>query len=416
MTNASSSGSGIHGAREIASAVGAGEVGPLEAAEASRDALSREQQRLRTSITLVDKLMPPEVPNGPLSGVPVHVKDLIDTAGLRTTYGSALFAEHVPDSTAECVRRLQRAGAVVVGKANLHEFAWGLTSQNPHWGNVVNPHDPSRTPGGSSGGNAAAVAAGLVPIGIGTDTAGSIRVPAACCDVVGFKPSNDSVPTTGVFPLAPSLDCIGPITNTVDDCALVFSVLAGQSELVVDWQGLRVAATTETLRELLARVGIVASLVDAPVPPRECSAILPGEGWRTHRDLVAQHADQYGENALRKIRLAAEMDEACYEQGISAARRWRARVACERDYDVLVQMTLTMPVPGAGVDEIAIRQEFGRNARWVNVLRWAAASVGKVHVAGPDNWAVLTIARRVEQSRAEAMPHSLKPGTGRPRP
>src|SRR5215217_6519140 len=128
-------------------------------------------------------------PDRPAEGIPLAVKDLFDTAGLVTTYGSAIFADNVPGATAEAVRRLEAAGYASVGKTNLHEFAYGVTSQNPHFGTVPNPTAPGRTSGGSSGGSAAAVAAGLADAALGTDSGGSIRIPAACCAIVGFKPT-----------------------------------------------------------------------------------------------------------------------------------------------------------------------------------------------------------------------------------
>src|SRR5436305_10806092 len=152
------------------------------------------------------------------AGRPVAVKDLLDTAGLTTTYGSALFVDHVPAESAESVRRLEAAGYVVAGKTNLHEFAYGVSSQNPHFGTVPNPTFPGRLAGGSSGGSAAAVAAGDVELALGTDSAGSIRIPAAWCGVVGFKPSYGLVPADGCFPLAPSFDTVGPIASTVEGC------------------------------------------------------------------------------------------------------------------------------------------------------------------------------------------------------
>src|SRR6266545_1483225 len=158
-------------------------------------------------------------PEEPGSGIPLAVKDLFDTAGLTTTYGSAIFAEHVPAATAEAVARLEQAGYANVGKTNLHEFAYGTTSENPHFGNVPNPLAPGRIAGGSSGGSAAALAAGLADAAIGSDTGGSIRIPAACCGVVGFKPTFDLVPLAGCFPLAPSLDHGGPRAPAPCSCA-----------------------------------------------------------------------------------------------------------------------------------------------------------------------------------------------------
>src|SRR5206468_614184 len=148
---------------------------------------------------------------GAQPGKRLAVKDLFDTAGLVTTYGSILFADHVPAQTAEAVRRLEAAGWVDVGKTNLHEFAYGTTSENPHFGTVPNPVAPGRLAGGSSGGSAAAIAAGLADGALGTDSGGSIRIPAACTGTVGFKPTYGLVPTEGCFPLAPSFDHAGPM-------------------------------------------------------------------------------------------------------------------------------------------------------------------------------------------------------------
>src|SRR5579862_9490943 len=159
-------------------------------------------------------------------GIRLAVKDLFDTAGVRTTYGSAVFADHVPERSAEAVLRLERAGYVDVGKANLHEFAYGVTSQNLHYGTVPNPAAPGRTAGGSSGGSAAALALGLADAALGTDSGGSIRIPAACCAVTGFKPTYGLVPLDGVFPLAASYDHAGPLARDVTGCIDVMRVLA----------------------------------------------------------------------------------------------------------------------------------------------------------------------------------------------
>src|ERR671930_1506829 len=164
-------------------------------------------------------------PDRPGEGIPLAVKDLFDTAGLTTTYGSALFADHVPEETAEVVRRLEAAGYANLGKTNLHEFAYGVTSENPHFGTVPNPLREGRIAGGSSGGSAAALAAGLADAALGTDSGGSIRIPAACCRIVGFKPSYGLVPLEGCFPLAPSFDHAGPIGRDVGGCIDMLRVL-----------------------------------------------------------------------------------------------------------------------------------------------------------------------------------------------
>ena len=187
----------------------------------------REEIRSDAWNAVITEVEPGAALPGPLHGKRLLVKDLFDTAGIRTTYGSKIYAEHVPTRTAPAVQRLVDAGAVIVGKANLHEFAWGVTSQNPWYGTVRNPTHPGRTTGGSSGGNAAALAAGLCDLGIGTDTGGSIRLPASCCDIVGLKPAWGRIPTEGVFPLCPTYDTVGPMATSVADVALMWSVLAG---------------------------------------------------------------------------------------------------------------------------------------------------------------------------------------------
>ena len=144
------------------------------------------------------------VPDDPAPGIPLAVKDLLDTAGLTTTYGSAVFSEHVPSVSADSVRLAEAAGYANIGKTNLHEFAYGITSENARFGTVPNPVAPGRIAGGSSGGSAAALAANLADVALGTDSGGSIRIPAACCGVVGFKPTYDLVSSVGCFPLAPS--------------------------------------------------------------------------------------------------------------------------------------------------------------------------------------------------------------------
>lgn len=163
---------------------------------------------------------------GPLHGIPIAHKDLISTKGVRTTSGSKLFADHVPSSDARVVERLNAAGAVMVGKTGLHELAYGITSDNPHFGTIRNPRNPEHIPGGSSGGSAVAVATGMALMATGTDTGGSIRIPASYCGVVGIKPTYGLVSVVGVQPLGFSLDHIGPLTTTVGDARVSLDVMA----------------------------------------------------------------------------------------------------------------------------------------------------------------------------------------------
>ncbi len=176
---------------------------------------------------LADEELAKGVDRGPLHGIPVAVKDVFCTKGVRTTCGSKLFEDHVPGHDAAVVEKLQAAGAVIVGKTGLHELAYGVTSNNPHFGAVRNPWDADRIPGGSSGGSGAAVAAGMVFMATGSDTGGSIRIPAAYCGTVGLKPTFGRVSRYGVMPLDFSLDHMGPLTRSVRDAAVTLAALAG---------------------------------------------------------------------------------------------------------------------------------------------------------------------------------------------
>lgn len=164
---------------------------------------------------------------GPFHGIPIAYKDLVYTRGVRTTAGSQIFKDFVPTYDATVVERLRAAGAISIGKANLHELAYGITSKNSHYGFVLNPLDPKRIPGGSSGGSAALVAGSFVPMALGTDTGGSIRVPASYCGITGIKPTYGRVSRYGVLPLAFSLDHVGPLGSCVEDCALALDAIAG---------------------------------------------------------------------------------------------------------------------------------------------------------------------------------------------
>jgi aspartyl-tRNA(Asn)/glutamyl-tRNA(Gln) amidotransferase subunit A len=196
---------------------------------------------------------------GPLHGIPVSLKDLFDTRGIRTTCGSRILSEHVPAGDAAVTERLRAAGAVLLGKTAMHEFAFGVTTDNPHYGPTRNPWRPDRIPGGSSGGSGAAVAAGLGPASLGTDTGGSVRIPAALCGVVGLKPTYGRVSRHGVFPLSWTLDHVGPLTRRVEDAAIVLQAIAGPDRRDASTLGHDVPDFVAGLREPLAgkRVGVL---------------------------------------------------------------------------------------------------------------------------------------------------------------
>lgn len=218
-------------AADLAALVRAGTVSAAEVASAYAARIERLDPDLAAFITVtIDgsagaAATPPR--DGRLAGVPIGIKDIIDTAGVRTTCGSRILADRVPDRDAEVWRRLALEGATSAGKTNTHEFAAGGTAENDHYGHVRNPWDTTRVAGGSSGGSGAAVAAAMVGAALGTDTAGSVRIPAGCCGVVGLKPTYGLVPVSGVYPLSWTLDTVGPLARTVRDAALLLEVLAG---------------------------------------------------------------------------------------------------------------------------------------------------------------------------------------------
>jgi len=216
-------------------------ISPVELTKACLQRIERLNPRLNAYITVTAEAalsraheLEAEVMRGrwrgPLHGIPVAVKDNIDTAGIRTTAASDLFKDRVPSEDAEVVRKLKNAGAILLGKTNLHEFALGVSSSVSYFGPVHNPWAPDRIPGGSSGGSAVATAAGLCLGSLGTDTAGSVRIPACYCGIVGFKPTYGRVSNRGVVPLSWTLDHVGPLCRTVKDAALILGVIAGYDE------------------------------------------------------------------------------------------------------------------------------------------------------------------------------------------
>jgi aspartyl-tRNA(Asn)/glutamyl-tRNA(Gln) amidotransferase subunit A len=226
--------------RELGSELRSGRVSSAELVERAI-ARARECEEMNLFITVTDSQARERAAErdrelrrgedrGPLHGVPIAFKDLFYTRGVRTTAGSPLFADFVPEFDGEVVARLEQAGAISIGKTNLHELAFGITSRNPHYGPVINPLDKSRLAGGSSGGSAAAVAAGIIPVALGTDTGGSVRIPASFCGIVGLKPTYERVSRRGILPLAFTLDHVGPLGASVEDCALALNAMVGTEE------------------------------------------------------------------------------------------------------------------------------------------------------------------------------------------
>lgn len=276
---------------------------------------------------------------GPLHGIPYGAKDIFDTAGIRTTYGSSFFRDHVPVEDAECVARLQRAGAVLLGKCHTHEFAAAATTINPHYGTTRNPWNLERIAGGSSGGSAAAVAAGLCPAALGSDTGGSIRVPAAHCGVVGLKPTHGRVSLSGVCPNVLSFDHVGTLTRTARDAALVLQAIAGydprdamsrdvpvpdfSASLGEGIRGARIALcpdftgqaevdgeVAEALERAGATLGDLGARLETVAFPhyerieRAMTAILGAEFAEFHRPFYAEHPEGYGQDVRARLERA----------------------------------------------------------------------------------------------------------------
>ena len=385
---------------------------------------------------------------GPVHGVPVGLKDLVDTADVPTTAASALFKGRIPGEDAEIVHRLKNAGAVLLGKQNLHEFAYGGSSVISYFGEVRNAWNSEHIAGGSSGGSATAVAAGLCYGAIGTDTAGSIREPAALCGVVGLKPTYGRVSAHGVIPLSWSLDHIGPICSTVADCALMLQVIAGYDPGDENCANVPVndyAADIER-RSNRTRIGIPRQVFYEDLDPEVNSAIeqalgvlqavsgeihevelaVPtdralqaAESYAYHAEFVARSPELYQPETLRRIRSGEKISAAEMEQQRRELRRMRSEISqIFENIDVLV--TPTTPIAAPALDELKNNPDLLRprelmllrNTRPFNVWGLPAISVPcgfassglpiGLQIAGP-HWLesrVLQVAYAYEQATA----------------
>lgn len=354
---------------------------------------------------------------GPLHGIPVSLKDLVDTKGIRTTCGSRILSDHIPTADATVAARLRTAGAVLLGKNALHEFAFGVTTNNPHYGPTRNPWRLDRIPGGSSGGSGAAVAAGLGPVSIGTDTGGSIRIPAALCGIVGLKPTYGRISRHGVFPLSWSLDHVGPLTRTVQDAALVLQAIAGPDpedpstlgQTVPDFSaglgkpltGLRVGVLADEYHsemaddvrapfraavDVLARLGLVAEDVEFPRATEARTAavtILFAEAASVHERWLRDRAKEYGLDTLALLRQGQFLTATQYLR----AQRARTPIAKEvgallRRYGALVSPTIPLVAPAIGEPTVTLggrpgdaRGAVTRLVRLINLVGLPAITV-----------------------------------------
>jgi aspartyl-tRNA(Asn)/glutamyl-tRNA(Gln) amidotransferase subunit A len=364
---------------------------------------------------VITEVEPAPAAPGPLHGMRLMVKDLFDTAGIRTTYGSRIHADHVPERTASAVRRLTDAGAVIVGKANLDEFAWGVCGQNHWYGTIANPHAPGRTAGGSSGGSAAALAAGLCDIALGTDTGGSIRIPSACCDTVGLKTQWGRIATDGVFPLCPTFDTVGPMATSVADVALTWSVLAGAPVPAPRLEGLTVGLLTrppsltgaavpenraaEAYVDRLEALGARVVPASIPDPEADTFPLFLFEAARSHAGTFPSRADEYGPNIRAKLTAAQAVEPAAVDAARDAVARWRR---LRPPVDLYVCPCIGDELPPDDCDELVERDRLCAFMRAFNMLGWAGLAIGDLQLAAPADEVVLAAGlawERAERAR-----------------
>jgi aspartyl-tRNA(Asn)/glutamyl-tRNA(Gln) amidotransferase subunit A len=340
---------------------------------------------------------------GPLHGIPIGLKDLIDVAGVRTTAASRVFENRLAQADAEVVRRLREAGAIILGKQNLHEFAYGGSSVISANGPVHNPWNVEQITGGSSGGSAASVAAGLGYAAIGTDTAGSIREPAALCGIVGLKPTYGLVSAQGVIPLSQSLDHVGPLTTTVADAALMLDAITDKPDPRASFatalqegpQSLRVGlprkfffeeldaevagAVEEALRVVTT---LTASTSEISLSINTDRTLQAAESYAYHKPYVDKSPKLYDPETLRRIRTGEGIEEAQREQAFRELEQMRREIV-KAFGDVEVVITPTTPIPAPNLKELQANPDLLRprellllrNTRPINVWGLPAISV-----------------------------------------
>lgn len=370
-------------ASEIARAVGARELDPVEVVQQALEAIE-EHAGLNAVLTVCAESALERARGGVqgrLAGVPLLVKDLIDVAGTRTTFGSRIYADRVATETAPCVRALEAEGAIVVAKTNLDEFAWGVGGHNAHYGPVQNPLHPGRITGGSSSGNAAGLAVGMGALALGTDTGGSVRLPAAGCGVVGFKPELGAISTAGVYPLAPSFDTVGPMARTVEDCALAWSVLTGQRPPEARAHSVAALERAPSLRGDEPDAGPEA----LPAPEGDIWPVFEGEALGSHRATWPARAADYGGLIAPKLEAASRVSAERIAAGYAALHLWRERAAAWRGAEVVVSPTLGLrELPGIEVHERVFRFEFSAYTRVFSFLGWSSIAIGETQLAARD--------------------------------
>ncbi len=305
---------------------------------------------------------------GPLHGIPVAIKDNIDVAGMPTTVGSAHFVGHMPPGDAYCVARLRAAGAIILGKAVTHEFAYGSTGDRTVQGPVRNPWRITQMSGGSSAGSAVAVAAGMVPVALGTDTGGSVRIPSALCNLVGFKPSHGRVSAQGVFPLAPSIEDVGVLARSAEDCRVVMEVMAGDVGTAPQCPAMpRVlwvqnapfamddAAVTGVVRayaeQLFGALGNGDAVnAQAIALQTVLAAIQKSEAYETHAERIEQAPEQFDPEVLERLQVSREV------RGWELVRARKTREGLLREFEAIFEHTDVLALPTVAITAPALNQ------------------------------------------------------------
>lgn len=368
------------GVAELAAKLRADGPSPRDLVEIALAEAARWQPRINAFVTLDEsgarraaeqatEELAAGTDRGPLHGLPVAVKDMIDVRGLPTTAGARHFTGHVAEQDAACVARLREAGAIIIGKTTTHEFANGPTGDLSANGPTHNPHAVDRMAGGSSSGSAAAVAAGIVPLALGTDTGGSVRVPAACCGVVGLKPTYGAVPTSGVFPLAPSLDTVGVLARSSAECRLAWTALTtgetahGQDGLPsIGWLE---PSTVHPVEPRIARAARLAvgepSTVSLPQirDLREAYRVIQGrESYAVHVDRLATEAELYSDEVRDRLFAGGDVHDWEYVRALERRDRVRESVMeVFRRVDFLALPTIPLTAPPLGSREWRVAGE-----------------------------------------------------------
>ena len=387
--------------RELVEALSDGATTPSELAERSLraarvagNAFITVDESVLESAREADERRRAGRPLSLIDGIPTALKDVISTGGLRTTMASAVFADHVPHHDAAIVQALRDAGALIVGKTNAQEFSYGIQGDIGAFGAVANPHDPQRLAGGSSSGSAAAVALGVVPFAVGTDTAGSVRVPAALCGAASFKPTLGRISDAGVFPLSPSFDTVGLIAGTADDLELLMAAtgLLGDSAEPADAAGpdrilalhdLRAAVVDEPagapFDEVVHRLGTTPfSLAEIGVDVAELARLYHSvravEALEVHRELVREHSDRYQPEVLAKIGEGRDVPRSEYRSARARIDELR-RIAAERVHPADVLVSPTVPVLAPRFDGPRRGEELMSLCVVWSVLGWPALTI-----------------------------------------